>query len=171
MKVCWIKAGGFVPSDYGGRIRSYQMVKELARRHSVTVVTFYPAMENDRHSTIASLFDELITVPLRLAKQRSAAEYLDYLRRLAAPHAYSMQKYYRPEVRRAVAELFTHESFDAIICDFIFPAGLLDWSGKTPILLFTHNVEAEVWERQYELSKNPVRKLMFWIEYKRLGAH
>src|SRR4051794_38792369 len=56
MKVCWIKAGGFVPCDYGGRIRSYQMVKELARRHSVTVVTFYPAMENDEHSTIAPLF-------------------------------------------------------------------------------------------------------------------
>jgi glycosyltransferase involved in cell wall biosynthesis len=144
------------------------MVKELARRHQVTVLTFYPAVENDLHPTIAPLFEELITVPLRLPKQRSAGEYIDYLRRLLAPHPYSMQKYYRPELRRAVAELFSRKSFDAIICDFVYPAGVLDWNAETPIVLFTHNVEAEVWERQYRLSTNPIRKLMFWTEYRRL---
>jgi glycosyltransferase involved in cell wall biosynthesis len=168
MRLCWIKAGGFVPLDFGGRIRSFQMVKELARRHSVTVLTFYPAVENDPHQEIAPLFEELITVPLQLPKQRSTGEYLDYLRLLPARHAYTMQKYYRPELRRAVAELFSRKSFDAIVCDFIFPAGVLDWKSETPIVLFTHNVEAEVWERQYRLSRNPIRKLMFGLEYVRL---
>ena len=168
MRICWIKAGGFVPLDFGGRIRSFQMVKELARRHAVTALTFYPAFENDPHGELAPLFEELILVPLLLPKQRSAAEYLNYLRLLPASHAYSMQKYYRPELRRAVVELFSRKSFDAIICDFIYPAGVLDWGTETPIVLFTHNVEAEVWERQYRVSMNPVRKLMFWLEYQRL---
>jgi polysaccharide biosynthesis protein PslH len=168
MRLCWIKAGGFVPLDFGGRIRSFQMVKELARRHAITVLTFYPAIEDDVHGELAALFEELITVPLKLPKQRSAAEYLDYLRLLLAPHAYSMQKYYRPESRRAVSELFSRKSFDAIICDFVYPAGVLNWDAKTPIILFTHNVEAEVWERQYQVSSNPLRKLAFWLEYKRL---
>jgi polysaccharide biosynthesis protein PslH len=168
MRLCWIKAGGFVPLDFGGRIRSFQMVKELAARHAVTVLTFYPAIENDQHSTLAPLFEELITIPLRLPRQRSVGEYLDYLRLLPAPHAYSMQKYYRPELRLAAAELFARKSFDAIICDFIFPAGVLDWTMETPIILFTHNVEAEVWERQYRVSSNPVTKFMFWMEYHRL---
>ena len=168
MRLCWIKAGGFVPLDFGGRIRSFQMVKELARRHTVTVLTFYPAVEDDPHREIAPLFEELITVPLQLPKQRSTGEYLDYLRLLPARHAYTMQKYYRPELRRAVAELFSRKSFDAIICDFIYPAGVLDWKSETPIVLFTHNVEAEVWERQYRLSKDPIRKLMFGLEYVRL---
>ena len=168
MKLCWIKAGGFVPLDSGGRIRSFQMVKELARRHAITVLTFYPAVENDPHQELEPLFEELITVPLLLPKQRSTGEYLDYLRLLHAPHAYSMQKYYRPELRRAASELFSRKKFDAIICDFIFPAGVLDWTVETPIILFTHNVEAEVWERQYRVAKNPIRKLMFWLEYRRL---
>jgi glycosyltransferase involved in cell wall biosynthesis len=30
-------------------------------------------------------------------------------------------------------------------------------------------VEAEVWERQYRFSRNPVRKLAFWLEYQRLA--
>jgi polysaccharide biosynthesis protein PslH len=168
MRLCWIKAGGFVPLDFGGRIRSFQMVKELARRHAVTVLTFYPSMENDAHGELAPLFEELITVPLRLPKQRSRDDYVDYVRLLAAAHAYSMQKYYRPELRQAVSELFSRKSFDAIICDFVYPAGVLDWDSKTPIILFTHNVEAEVWERQYRVSSNPLRKLAFWLEYKRL---
>jgi sugar transferase (PEP-CTERM/EpsH1 system associated) len=168
MKLCWIKAGGFVPLDFGGRIRSFQMVKELARRHEVTVLTFYPAVENDPHQSIAPLFEELITVPLRLPTKGSVTEYADYVRLFTAAHPYSMQKYYRPELRRAVAELFSRKSFDAIICDFVYPAGVLDWSTKTPIILFTHNVESEVWERQYRISTNPIRKLMFWIEYRRL---
>jgi polysaccharide biosynthesis protein PslH len=168
MKLCWFKAGGFVPLDFGGRIRSFQMVKELASRHAVTVLTFYPAMQDDPHGALAPLFEELITVPLRLPKQRSVGEFLDYLRRLPGPHPYSMQKYYRPELRRAVVELFSRKSFDAIICDFIYPAGVLDWTIETPIVLFTHNVEAEVWERQYRVAMDPIRKLMFWIEYKRL---
>ena len=169
MRLCWIKAGGFVPLDFGGRIRSFHMVKELARRHPVTVLTFYPATENDPHRELAPLFEELITVPLQLPKPRSAGEYLDYLRLLPAPHAYSMQKYYRPELRQAVSELFARKSFDGIICDFLHPAGILDWTGETPIILFTHNVEAEVWERQYRFSRNPIRKLAFWVEYRRLA--
>ena len=168
MRLCWIKAGGFVPLDFGGRIRSFQMVKELARRHSVTVLTFYPAVEDDPHHEIAPLFEELITVPLQLPKKKSLGEYLDYLRLLPARHAYSMQKYYRPELRKAVAELFARKSFDAIICDFVYPAGVLDWKSETPIVLFTHNVEAEVWERQYQVSKDPIRKLMFGLEFVRL---
>ncbi len=168
MRICWIKAGGFVPLDFGGRIRSFQMVKELARRHAVTVVTFYPATQDDPHHELGPLFEELITVPLRLPKQRSSGEFLDYVKLLVAPHAYSMQKYYRPEVRQKISELFSRKSFDAIVCDFIYPAGVLDWDAKTPIVLFTHNVEAEVWERQYRLSKNPLRKLAFWVEYQRL---
>src|ERR1700684_3734434 len=107
MKLCWIKAGGFVPLDFGGRIRSFQIVKELARRHQVTVLTFYPAVENDPHSSIAPLFDELITVPLQLPAKGSIREYAEYLRLFPAAHPFSMQKYYRPELRRAVAELFS----------------------------------------------------------------
>ena len=168
MRLCWIKAGGFVPLDVGGRIRSFQMVRELARRHAVTVLAFYPATENDLHRELAPLFEELITVPLRLPQQGSAAEYLDYLRLLPAAHAYSMQKYYRRELRQVVNQLFSRKSFDAIVCDFIYPAGVLDWTGRAPIVLFTHNVEAEVWERQYRVAANPVSKLTFWLEYRRL---
>jgi hypothetical protein len=43
MKVLWVKAGGLVPPDTGGKIRSYSILRELARQHSVTFFSFYAA--------------------------------------------------------------------------------------------------------------------------------
>lgn len=41
MKILWVKAGGLVPPDTGGKIRSYNILRQLARQHSVT---FFPSM-------------------------------------------------------------------------------------------------------------------------------
>ena len=66
MKICWIKAGGFLPADFGGSIRSYHMVKALAERHDVTLVTFYREQAADPHPQLRSLFSDLVLAPLRL---------------------------------------------------------------------------------------------------------
>ena len=39
MHILWVKMGGLWPSTTGGRVRSLQIISELARRHQVTVVT------------------------------------------------------------------------------------------------------------------------------------
>ena len=44
MKILWVKAGGLVPPDTGGKIRSYNILRELSRAHSVTFFTFYAAL-------------------------------------------------------------------------------------------------------------------------------
>jgi hypothetical protein len=41
MRVLWVKAGGVVPADSGGRIRSLHILNELARQHSITIFTYY----------------------------------------------------------------------------------------------------------------------------------
>jgi len=33
LRLLWVKAGGLVPPDVGGKIRSYNILKELAKRH------------------------------------------------------------------------------------------------------------------------------------------
>lgn len=33
MKILWVKAGGLAPQDTGGKIRSFHILKELARKH------------------------------------------------------------------------------------------------------------------------------------------
>ena len=54
---------------------------------------------------------------------------------------------------------------DVAVCDFLaaslnFPTPL-----PVPTLLFQHNVEAALWNRQQLHEKNPLKKLIFRIEY------
>ena len=65
-----------------------------------------------------------------------------------------MAKWYAPEVRRTIRQLFAEERYDLVICDFLHPAGVLPWPAPCPTVLFTHNIEAEVWERQQGVTSN-----------------
>ena len=163
-----MKAGGVVPADTGGKIRSYRILKELARRHSVTLFTFYGRHADDRHPTLDG-FEEVVAVPVPIPPARTFRDYLSYARLIFASHPYSMEKYYGfPEIRRRLAELLARRSFDAIVCDFVYPAGFLDWSLPCPKILFTHNVEAQIWERHFKVAKNLVWKGVYWMEWRAL---
>ena len=169
MKILWIKAGGVVPADTGGKIRSLHILRELARRHAVTLFTFYPQHAEDRHGGLKE-FQEVIAIPLALPSRRTLRDYVDYARLFFSPHPYSMQKYYAyPEIRRRLNAVIAGGSFDALICDFIHPAGMIDWTAPVPKILFTHNVEAQIWKRQSEVAANPVWKLVYEREARALA--
>jgi hypothetical protein len=71
MKILWVKAGGLVPPDTGGKIRSYNILRELARQHSVTFFSFYAAHDGDLHPALKNLFDCVVCLPLSLPVPKS----------------------------------------------------------------------------------------------------
>src|SRR5438309_10474761 len=81
MRILWVKAGGLVPPDTGGKIRSYNILRELARRHSVTFFSYYGAVPTDTHPELKSIFDAVVCVPLHLPTPKSLAESLEYAMR------------------------------------------------------------------------------------------
>ena len=62
------------------------------------------------------------------------------------------------------------ERFDLVICDFLVPGSLMHWGTPPPTILFTHNVEAQVWERHYKVTANPVMKAVCFLESRALGG-
>jgi len=168
MKLLWVKAGGLLPPDTGGKIRSFQILKQLARTHEITLFTFYPAHANDLHPQGADIFSKVVAVPLPLPPRRSLGEYARYARMLLAGRPFTIDKYFYPEVRRRYAALRESSNFDRIVCDFIFPAPLIDWRTPPPKILFTHNVEAQVWRRHSRIASNPLVKLACRLESRAL---
>ncbi len=84
MKLLWVKAGGLLPPDMGGKIRSYQILKQLARQHEITLFTFYQEHPADQHLNGNDVFRKLIPVPLPLPARRSLGEYARAARVMAA---------------------------------------------------------------------------------------
>ena len=170
MKILWVKAGGLVPPDTGGKIRSYNILRELARHHSVTFFSFHAAHQNDAHPDLKNMFDRVVSVPLSLPVSKSRADMLDYGIRLLSFQPYLITKYCRSEVRHKLRALLQQETYDVIVCDFVSPAGVIPWDSSTPKVLFTHNVEAVIWRRHYEVATNPVWKAISWWEWRKMEA-
>jgi sugar transferase (PEP-CTERM/EpsH1 system associated) len=170
MKILWVKAGGLVPPDTGGKIRSYNILRELARQHSVTFFSFYAAHKNDSHPELKDIFDRVVCMPLSLPGPKSPKELLDYGLRLFSSQPYGITKYCRPEVRRRLHALLKEESYDVIVCDFMAAAGVIPWELPTPKVLFTHNVEATIWRRHYEVATNPIWKAISLREWRKMDA-
>ncbi len=170
MKILWVKAGGLVPPDTGGKIRSFNILRELARRHSVTFFSFYAAHDHDVHPELKEVFEQVVCMPLQLPAPKSVAEMRDYGIRLLSSQPYSITKYCLPEVRRRVQAQLKQESYDVILCDFIFAAGVVPWDWPGPKVLFTHNVEAAIWRRHYEVASSPIWKAISWREWRKMEA-
>ena len=168
MKILWVKAGGLVPPDTGGKIRSYNILRELARRHFVTFFSFYGTHDNDAHPGLNNIFDRVVCVPLALPAPKSVAELADYSIRLLSSQPYGITKFCRHQVRQKLRELLQEETYDVIVCDFLTPAGVIPWDSPTPKVVFTHNVEAMIWKRHYEVAKNPIWKGISWWEWRKM---
>src|SRR6266851_862372 len=125
MKILWVKSGGLVPLDHGGKIRSYHLARELARRHDVTLFTFYPSTRDDKHNELKSVFSRVIGLPLSIPAQRSRHEYLAYFKNLFSGLPYSMVKYCQPQAAKELRELLEQETFDIIVCDFLLTAAVI----------------------------------------------
>src|SRR5256885_7890590 len=162
MKILWVKAGGLVPPDTGGKIRSYNILRELAREHSVTFFSFYAAHPSDSHPTLKNFFERVVCLPLSLPVPKSRAEIVDYGIRLLSSQPYLITKYCRSQVNDELRALLQHETYDVIVCDFLSPAGIIPWESRTPKVVFTHNVEAVILRRHYEVAANPLWKAISW---------
>jgi sugar transferase (PEP-CTERM/EpsH1 system associated) len=165
VKILWVKAGGLFPPDTGGKIRSYHILKALARRHSVTVFTFYAVIPGDLHAQLESQFARVVCLPLRIRSGRTFRDGLEYLRNFLSGLPYTVSKFCRPEVVAALRKLMTEQKPDVIVCDFVVAANVIPWEAPTPKILFTHNVEALIWKRHFQLAHNPLWKAVCWWEY------
>ena len=166
MKILWVKAGGLVPLDSGGKIRSYNILRQLARDHRVTYFGFHAEQDDAAHAELKAIFERVVTCPLKLPAAKSFAELMQYGKDLFSREPYAISKYCQPWVAGELRKLVQSEKYDVIVCDFLVAAGVIPWDLPCPKVLFTHNVEALIWKRHYEVARNPLWKLLSWREWR-----
>ena len=165
MKILWVKAGGLVPLDIGGKIRSYHILRELSHRHDVTFLTYYAAHPNDRHGELNRVITRVILHPC-LSPRRSFGDLAHFASCIFTRQPYQLIRYSPRSVAVVLRHLLTKEKFDVIVCDFLAAAGIIPWNHPCPKVLFAHNVEALIWKRHFEVASNPLWKAICWREYR-----
>src|ERR1700749_789756 len=51
VRILWVKAGKLLPVDTGGKIRSYNILRHLARNHQVTLLSYYGGQRDIAYET------------------------------------------------------------------------------------------------------------------------
>ena len=159
MRILWLKTELLHPVDKGGKIRTYNMLKELKRDHHVTYLTLDDGSSDATAREQAPEYcHELLCVPHHHREKFSAGFYAELLFNLASPLPYAIKKYESAEMRRQIIERSNNQAVDVVICDFLAPAINVPRSLSCPSILFQHNVEAMIWKRHFEVQSNSLKK-------------
>jgi glycosyltransferase involved in cell wall biosynthesis len=169
VKILWVKTGGLVPLDTGGKIRSYHILAELSRRHEITFFTSYLEHSNDVHGQLSNMFSRVICHSLSHRSPNTVGAIFHYCRHLFSAQPYQFVRYCPPHVAHSLRQLVESERFDVVVCDFLVAAGLIPWHIACPKVLFTHNIEALIWKRRFQITRNLVWKTIAWREYRAIA--
>ena len=147
------------PVDKGGKIRTYNMLKELKHDHHIAYLTLDDGVAGiEAREQAQEYCHELICVPHHPREKFTAGFYAELLFNLASRYPYAIKKYESPGMRKEIIEHVNKGTVDVVICDFLAPTINVPRTLSCPSILFQHNVEAMIWKRHFEVQANPIKR-------------
>jgi glycosyltransferase involved in cell wall biosynthesis len=169
VKILWLKTELLHPVDKGGKIRTYQMLKELKKNHHITYLTLDDGTaEANALEKSSEYAHETVTIPHRTAAKFSPKFYFELANNLVSKLPYALQKYVSGEMREITEKLAARENFDVVVCDFLTPAVNLPANLNAATLLFQHNVESMIWRRHFEVAESAPKKVFMKMQWQRM---
>jgi sugar transferase (PEP-CTERM/EpsH1 system associated) len=169
MRILWLKSDLLLPLDKGGKLRTWHLMRHLARRHDITYLAFkepaQPAADVEGMREVAARVE---TVTRSEPAKGTLRFYADAALHLVDPLPYAVGKYRSREFKRRLNELLASQAFDLIVCDFLFPAVNLPKRLPCPAVMFTHNVESEIWRRHASTKTGRLSRMLYDAQYRRM---
>lgn len=141
MKILWVKAGKLWPVDTGGKIRSFNILRHLARHHDVTLLSYYGGRRDVEYET--NIEKQLLGAQTlyTAAPEGTVPQSIDYILRLPSAAPYAVKKFAHPKVRQEVVRWLSNSGAEVAVCHFLSASLNFPESSPTPVVLFQHNVE------------------------------
>lgn len=150
------------PPDAGKRIRTWNLLRRLACRHSVHLLCY--GQESD--PSVGALKSAGIAVHLVRSSQdrEGPALYARLFINLFSPYPFSVTKHYSSRYQKAYDELIKGSHWDLIQCEWTPYARFVMRSKNVPIVIVAHNVESQIWLRRALHGRNFAQKIFFRLQ-------
>jgi len=169
MNILWLNAGLLLPLDKGGRLRTWHLMRHLASRHDITYVSFAdPSQTSADRDGMQEVCSRLDVIPRTEPLKGTARFHVDAARYVLDPVPYAVAKYRSPALAARIRALLDERAFDVVVCDFLAPSINLPDRFPCPAILFTHNVESEIWRRHAENAPSPVMRALMRQQWRRM---
>ena len=167
MRILWIKTELLHPVDKGGKIRTYQMLRALARQHHVTYLCLDDGgAANDALARSRDYAQETVVVPFIPPAKGSPGFYGALIANLLSTLPYAVTRYRSGALQAQVSRLAP--AADLVVCDFLTPAINVVNHVQSRAVLFQHNVEAMIWKRHASVAQNVLRRAYMTLQWKRM---
>jgi glycosyltransferase involved in cell wall biosynthesis len=169
VRILWAKANKILPVHSGGDIRSYQILRHLAVRHQVVFVSYYDGNTDVRYEDeIKAIFPQAFLLATGRKYSAPFRRTWDYLRRLPNQAPYAVSRFASSAVQHWIRQRLAEGGIDVAVCDFLDAAVNFPAEPGVPNVLFQHNVESEIWRRHAGAESNPVKKLLYRTEFRKM---
>jgi glycosyltransferase involved in cell wall biosynthesis len=172
MRILWVKVGGLWPIDTGGRLRSFNLIKELSRNHEVSVITTHHPLES--HGDLPAQLPhcaKVVSLEHASVKRTSPRFVLSLLRSWFTPLPVDLYKSRIGALEQQVKQTLEAGGFDLCVVDFLFAAPNVPLKGSTPTVFFAHNVEYMIWQRLCHIDTNPIRRAVLGVEWRKMKRY
>lgn len=172
MRLLWMKSDYVIPPDTGGKIRTYNLLRELYRLCDVTYLSFKSEPTPNTEPAISTCAHRVMTVHKQEEKKSGPRFYLRVIRGMTSKLPYIIQKYRSTRIVQHQRDYVRQAGEPAVVlCDFLEMAENVDWRLPCPKVLFQHNVESLIWQRYFETETHPLKRAYFNFERKRMAKY
>lgn len=149
------------PPNSGKRIRTWNLLKRLAAKHSVHLLCY--GRTDD--ASCAAVRDA--GVVLHLVEPPPVANglvlYAGLFANIFSPFPFSVTKHYSRKFQAALDELVKSEKWDVVQCEWT-PYARFIRNVRVPTLITSHNVESQIWQRRANHSKGTIKRIFFRLQ-------
>ena len=139
-----------LPMDAGGKIRTASILKELRKTNSVTLVCHVETPHDDPYfGETERLCQEFVPIPWKEIPKFSLLFYLRCVTGIFSQYPITVLNDFDLKLQTTIHRLLKEQTFDVLICDFLQPSLNVIGVKGIPVILFQHNVEAEIPYRHF----------------------
>jgi len=147
------------PLYSGGQIRSYNLLKSLAKKHEITLFSFI--RDDSEKEYVGKLLK--FCKKVELVKRRKAWSILNILLAGLTPFPFIISLYYSPVATKKIKELINKGDFDLIHAECFYVTPIIPKT-DIPILLVEQTIEFLVYQHFVETTKYWFLKPLLYLD-------
>lgn len=157
MKILFLAPRVPLPADTGGKIRTLNILKQIAKTNEVVLLCFSFEAEDQRYKREL----EVLGIQCHFVPMKDTPLWKKVYNVLFSSVPHSIAKYGTKTMRRKVEALLKGDAFDAIHIDHLHMAHYVPEKRKVFSILDEHNVEYKILERCSTVARSPIKKMLY----------
>ncbi len=168
MKILFLSTEIPYPLNDGHHLRTYNILKILARSNDIHFVAFIKEFSELQH--LEQIRHLIINSDIfRLRSGRNGLSfYFDLVRNLFSQYPYITQRYFSSEASHRIRQIIETEKIDLVHFDMLHLTKYKAIANGLPNVLTNHNVESLRVSRLAQVERNPIKQWFINHQYKKL---